>query len=347
MVEKKTNDDHRRNVTGSAIAGAGAVAAGTGLVAGGVPGGKSDFTSVLRMRSGEGKGFKRATSTIRGFAPAAKAAPGGITGFRTHAHKGGLYGFEEEAKKHAKTKPKDPVDAFYRGRNAGKIAPEKSIIRGMTRGRGVANATLAGGVGAAAFGSEYRKPKERVKKAASKTDANRHQRRSDSYNATLAGAGGTGAVAAHAGSKYLDKYRKTYEASASSKVDEAGKLVPGMAGRQKKKISDRTAYKLIRQGKPHPRSMYPTVSDGAAKRSPHLFANVSNENAEKAGKLRGGAAQERHFAEVFGSTSKVVRGFRTPAAIAGAAGAGGLAASHKKPEVKKSSHSAFGVDHAV
>ena len=335
MAEKR--DDRKEllhDVKRHSAAGAGGVAAGVGLAAGGVPGAKSDFSSVFRVKSGEGKGVKRAVSTIRGAAPAAKAVPGGILGFRTSAHRGGTYGFEQQAKADAKKGPaSSSKDAFYRGYNAGKIGPEKKIIRGMTRGRAAANVTMLGGAATAAYGLSQ--PKDRVKKS---------QKDTDRYHATLAGAGTAGAATSHYGSKYLKGQEKKFTGSATRKVDEAGKLVPALAGRKGKRLTLRqmSQHNKKNPGAPYPKTMHPKVSDGAIGRSPEMLAGTDPKTAERAGKLRGAAAQERHFAEVFGSTSKVVRRFRTPSAIVGAAGAGGLAINHVK--VKKS---AFGVDHAV
>lgn len=335
------NDERKEllhDVKRHTAAGAGGVAAGVGLAAGGIPGAKSDFSSVFRVKPGEGKGVKRAASTVRGAAPAAKAVPGGILGFRLSAHKGGNYGFKEQAKADAKKGPAtSSKDAFYRGYNAGKIGPEEKIIRGMTKGRVAANLTMLGGAGSAAYGLSQ--PKDRVKKS---------QKDTDKYHATLAGAGGAGAATSHYGSKYLKGQEKKFERSATRKVDEAGKIAPAMAGRKGQKMNLRQMHKYRQKNGPDapwPKTMYPKVSDGAPGRHPEMLAGVSPKDAQRVGQLRGAAAQERHFAEVFGNTSKVVRRFRTPSAIVGAAGAGGLAVNHVK--VKKDSTSAFGVDHAV
>lgn len=76
--------------------------------------------------------------------------------------------------------------------------------------------------------------------------------------------------------------------------------------------------------------MYPSVSDSAVKNHPEMLKGVSQKTARAAGNLRGAAAQQRHFAEVYGSTAKVVNGMRTPSAIVAGAGAGGLAAARVK-----------------
>lgn len=320
-IYKSEESDRKKNVKGSVIAGAGGVTATTGLAAGGIPGAKSDFTSVFRVKPGQGKGARKVASTIRGAAPAAKAAPGGILGFRAHAHQGGTAGFMQGVKEDTKTKPKDAADAFYRGRNAGKIRPELKMLRGMGKGRKVANAALVGGSAVTGYGLH-----ERKKVSKSRRDV-------DTYNASLVGAAGTGAVATHAVPKFLDSKRKKYEASASRNVDEAGKLVQGLAGRQGKKLTLRQMHKhkVKKPGQPFPQTMYPTVSDSAVKRDPSILHGVDHATARKAGRLRGAATQDRHFAEVLGNTAKHVRRFRTPTAVAATVGAGGLAASgHRK-----------------
>jgi hypothetical protein len=339
-VEK--SDRVKNNRRGSALIGGGSVAAGTGLVAGGVPGAKSDFTSVFRVaeqrQAAAGrKGVRGAAARAKAWTPGFKATPGGILGFRTHAHAGGTYGFQEEAKEAAKKPVKNAADAFYRGRTEGKIAPEIKVMNGMIQGRKVAHGAL--GAGAAAIGAgAYLKHKSKVAKS-------RHS--SDGYNATLVGAGGTGAVVSHGGAAFLDRKRKGYEASAARKVDEAGKLVPGLAGREGKKMNLRQMHQFRQKhgpDAPWPKTMYPSVHDSAVKRSPHIVAGVSEHAAKEAGKLRGAATQERHFAEVMGATAKGVRAFRGPSAIVGAVGLGGLAANSHRNKIKKSL-SGFGVDH--
>jgi hypothetical protein len=319
--------------SGSAIAGAGAVTAAGGLIAGGVPGGKSDFTSVFRVKRGEGKGFKRAASTVKGAAPAAKAAPGGIFGFRTHAHEGGLYGYADDTMKHNRNGA-NARESFRQGRTTGKIGPEMKIISQMKGARKVAHGALGAGVGAVAYGAHR----------ARKTEVKKDDRHTKKYSGALLGAGGTAAVGSHVGSKVLTGQAKKWEKSAAQNVDEAGRLVPRIAGRQKEKISDKKAYKLIRQNKPHPMSSRPSVSDHYIKNNPLTMSGVHPEVARHAGRLRGAAAQEQHFADVYRNTSKVVRRLRTPSLVAAAAGAGGLAAANKKTKVKKNL-SAFGVEH--
>lgn len=341
---EKAESRVKNNRRGSALIGGGSVAAGTGLVAGGVPGAKSDFTSVFRVAQSRAehkakgaKGVRRAASAAASWTPGAKALPGGILGFRTHAHAGGTYGFQEEAKEAAKKPVKNAADAFYRGRTEGKIGPELKVMNGMIQGRKVAHGAL--GAGAAAIGAgAYLKHKSKVAKS-------RHT--SDSYNATLAGAGATGVAATTGASSFLNSKKRKYEVSAANKVDEAGKLVPGLAGREGKKLTLRQMHQFRQKhgpDAPWPKTMYPSVHDSAVKRSPHLLAGVSEHAAKEAGKLRGAATQERHFAEVIGATGKGIKAFRGPSAVIGAVGVGGLAANAHRSKVKKSL-SGFGVDH--
>lgn len=332
-----------RTASGAAIAGAGATTAGVGLAAGGVPGAKSDFSSVFRMKPGDRSGgpVRRARTTVQGALPAAKATPGGILGFRISAHEGGTYGFREEAKAKPSAKARTNKDAFFRARNEGKIAPEEKILRQMSRGRKAANLAFLGGTAATAHGVNRMK-ESRVHKA---------QRHQDQWNGALAGAGAAGATISHGGTKVLTGQKRKWEKKAINSVDEAGRLVPGIAGREGKRLTlkQMDRYKRDNPGKPWPKTMKPSVSDSAIKNQPQLLNGATRANVRRAGELRGAAAQQRHFAEVYGNTAKVVSRFRTPSLVAGATGAGGLAASkweERERRVKKSATtSAFGVDH--
>jgi hypothetical protein len=311
-----------QSASGAAIAGAGVVTAGTGLAAGGVPGAKSDFSALFPKtpkHRAPVTGAKKVVRTVAERAPAVKVAPGGILGFRSSAHRGGHYGFQLKAQEDAKKKIASSSDAYWRGRNAGKIAPEEKIMRHMKVGRGAAGLALVGGSAAAAYGVK----RSKVSKA---------QRHTEQYSGALAGAGVAGAGLSHGGSKVLDSQRRKWETTASRNVDDAGKLVPALAGREGKRLTLRQMHKhkTKNPGKPFPKSMYPLVSDTAIRSNPKLMSGVSPKTAEKAGQLRGAAVQGRHFAEVYGNTAKVVRGLRTPSLIVAGAGAGGLAMSRKK-----------------
>jgi hypothetical protein len=342
MAERK----RKYNDTGSAaLVGSGAVVGTTGAAAGGIPGAKSDFAPVANMKRSQVKGAHRSKQPkVRNAAKTAwdnrkvpKAAPGGIFGFRTSAHRGGLYDYDQKTKEAASKPVESAQDAFKRGRTKGKIAPEQQIIRHMKRGKAAANAAMIGGAGLVATGVG-REVKDEFKKS---------KRQQDTYNGALAGGGATAAGVSHVGSKVLTSQGRKWERRASDNVDRAGRI------KQQNKYKQRTGQ----QGKAFndidwPKTMNPKVSDKKIKQNPDLLKDVHPRHAEKAGELRGAAAQQRHFAEVYRNTSKVVRSFRTPSAVAGAIGAGGLAVSAdsngRKNRVKKSStHSAFGVDHGL
>lgn len=323
-----------RTASGAAITGAGAVTAGTGLVAGGVPGAKADFSSVFRMKPSSGTGVKRAVTTVTGKAPVARALPGGILGFRQSAHRGGLAGFSQMRDSAKKTK--SAHEAFFQGRNAGKIAPEEKVLSHMSRARGGAAAALIGGTAVTAYGVHR-----------SKTPVRKSQRSSERYNGALAGVGAGGLAVSAGGTKALRGQQRHWEKAATKSVDEAGKLVPNIAGREGKRLNLKQMHqhKIKNPGQPFPKTMYPKVTDSQIKRDPKIMAGVKPSTARRAGELRGAAAQQRHFAEVYGNTAKVVGRFRAPSAIVGAAGVGGLmAARRKKSPVSKS---AFGVEHGV
>ena len=284
---------------------------------------------MFRTKPAKGKGVKRAVSHVTGKAPAAKALPGGILGFRTHAHRGGLYDFTERAKEHAKKPAQTASEAYWQGRNAGKIAPEEEIIRHMKGGRKAAGAALVGGAATTAYGMRQAKEeRQRVHKA---------ERHTDKYHGALLGGGGSVAAISHGGSKLLRGQGKKWEGRASRSIDEAGKLVPAIAGREGKKLSLKQIHqhKTKRPGEPFPKTMRPVVTDSAIKRDPKLLSGVHPHVAEKAGRLRGAAAQQTHFAEVYDNTAKVIRRGRAPGLIAAGAGAGGLAASRMKPKKKR------------
>lgn len=338
----KRKEQDRRNITGSALAGAGAVTASTGLAAGGIPGTKPnagvfmEATEKLKeVRDSDKKAPRKAAQAAREGLPAVKQLKGGILGFRTAFHAGGTEGFKQKALEQRKAKTDDAADAFKRGRNVGKISPEIKVMHGMGRGRLVANTAMVGGAGVTAYGLHHRKDK-----------VSKRDRKTDTYNATLLGAGTAGAAVSHGGAKYLDSHKRRYQASASKAVDQAGDLIPKIAGRQGQRMSMKQMDKFKRknghQGKafddiPWPKTMYPKVSDEEIRRKPKLLRNADPSTASQAGVLRGKAAQERHFAEVFDSTAKAVRRFRTPSAVVAGVGAGGLlVASNKKDKVKKS-----------
>lgn len=302
--------EKRKEPSGATIAGAGATTAGVGYLAGGTP---------RKKVSLEGINFNEKPKNARQLVGdkarvASRMGQGGILGFRTTVHEGGLYGFNQAATKDKWSgAPKDSKTAFRHGRNAGKIAPEVKVIRHMSGGRKAAHALAASGVAAAGYGAGKER-KQTVKKADSR-------RKSDAWT----GAGAAGAGISGGGGALLSSQRRRWSKEASRNIDAGGKLVPATAGRRKGRFGRTT--------------MDPSVTDGAIVRN-KLLSGVDVDSARKLGQHRGAAAQARHFAHVYGSTGKVV------ALGGGAASAAALyrGAKGKKTQVQKNL-SAFGVDH--
>lgn len=209
MTQKK---DHV--ASGSAIAGAGAVTAGTGFVAGGVPGAKSNVSAVTDLKLGTKKPMQTAKDLAH-HPRVARALPGGILGFRHNAHAGGIYGFKQQSTKDAWKGPaKDSAEAFWRGRNEGKIAPEETILRHMKGAKQAAGVAMAGGAAATAYGIHRARQK-----------VNKSQRASDKFNGALLGAGGAGAALSGGATHVLRGQERKWAGEASRSTNEAGKLV--------------------------------------------------------------------------------------------------------------------------
>lgn len=288
--------------SGSTIAGAGAVTAGTGLVAGGVPGARSNASGLKNTGTGARRVFRSDSS---GNPPAAKAAPGGIFGYRHAAHKGYTDWAKEDAAHHAKTDAGSRVNHFLRGRGEGKIAPEETIMRHMKMGRRGATAALVGGSAAAVYGV---KRQDEVKKA---------RRDVDSFNGALLGGGAATAAVGGGGAKVLGSQSRKWAQRATEHQNQASKLVPNLANR----------------------------TDDAVQRSPKLLAGKSNKTAEQAGRLRGHATQEKYFSRVYGTNAKMFGRMKNPGLAAAGVGAAGLALSRKKDKGISKNMSAFGVEH--
>jgi hypothetical protein len=311
VVSKKNSD--KRHAQGSAIAGAGAVTAGTGLVAGGIPGVKGSYHDVARLKEPGLAGKARAGAKLGG---------GGVLGYRSAVHEGGVKWFQRVEDKKSKIKNPTPSQTFTRARNQGKIKPELQVLRHMAGAKKVAGAALIGGSAATAYG---------VHRA--KSEVRKDRRRGQAYNATLAGAGATGAAVSTGAGAVLGRQEKKWNNRASHAIDEAGRLIPSMAGRKDPTVTDKQYARQVKRhpGQPFPKSRYPVHSDEAMARDPKKYLHgVSHETAAKAGRLRGDAAQATHFAEVYGDTAKVVRRFRGPSAVVGTVAAGGLLAGRKK-----------------
>src|ERR1043165_6128958 len=153
--------DH--TASGSAIAAGGAVTAGTGFVAGGVPGAKPKVKNFVDLNLGS-KGPKESAKALARHPSAVRAFHGGVLGFRHNAHAGGIYGFKQKATENAWKGPShDSHEAFFRGRTEGKIPPEEQVLRHLKGGKKAAGATMAGGAALTAYG--IHRARQKVSKA--------------------------------------------------------------------------------------------------------------------------------------------------------------------------------------
>lgn len=317
MAEKR-----KSNAGNSALVGAGATTAGVGAIAGGVPGVKSNTGEIMR-RVAERKKAKTVGESAPKYGAknnakvAAQAGRGGILGFRVSNHEAGTYGFKQKATMGEWYPSNEPAKAFKQGRDKGKVAPEEKIIRQMKGGRKVANAALIGGVGAMGYGA-YKSRQNRPGKIGKRDDRKRNDRARNASGAAVGAGGAAFGVAQGAGSLLGNQEKKWYRVRNDSNAA-AARLAPNTKGKNDLDIA--------RGGK-------------------KVFEGVSADNARKAGVHRGTAIQANHFAHVYGGTGKVVRSVRTPAAALAGAGGAGLVMTKPKSKVRKSTTSAFGVDHA-
>lgn len=315
----------RRKAQGGAIAGAGGTAAGIGLIGGGIPGFKSNSSTIGNIKQG---GWAKRTGA------AASSLRGGIFGYRTDAHKGFLRRQQNDEKEHA-GKTTSRVNMYHRGVGSGKIGPEQEIIRHMKAGRKASTVALVGGGAAAAYG--VHRSKEPVKKA---------QHRSDSYNAGLAAGGATAAGASYGGAKLFEHQAKKWAGRSAQHLDEAKKIVPNLGGH---KVTTSARYA------PNPRvpNAIPEKGHKLVANDKKILAGKSKAQAEAAGRLRGAADQGAYFSGVYGKTAKLARKVPRVGLTVAGVGAGGLLASrgasaakehHKKKQISKRM-SAFGVEH--
>jgi len=325
-------DNNQRN---SAMTASGSVLAGTGLVAGGLPGvrepngnnvwllrgatrkkkGKIDRKEDLKPKDPRGMKSPVHPSNlghnVKHLGPLPKA---GILGYRSNVHQS----FIDE--NHSKTKG----NAYVRGNRAGKLIAEDKVVHGMRLARrGSYGLTLGGGALAAT--GMYR-------------SKNNVGKRNDNFqrNATSAVAGGTTlAAVSNAAPKVLDKFSRNYSNSAKKHVLAAHVLHPGMGGLETLPEKRSEVFgNVTRKAK---QTMYPAKTDKELREAGEVGRIRSASVAEQVGRHRGIAAQERHFVEAMDGTSKVIRRLRAPAVAVAAMGAAGLAGHReiKKPDVTK------------
>lgn len=296
-ISKRKNDD----VKNSAIASGGGVVAGLGLLGGGIPGVKSNSEVLENMRDPKKTWGQR---TGAGLA----SMRGGIFGYRTDAHQKALNRLTDNYN-YFHGKDASRTGMHQRGREAGKLAPEKQVITHLKRGRKISNALLVGGAGATYYGikqmKDKKKPPKNLRYEFGKSE------RSDRFYGSLLGAGGTAA-----GSSML-----------------AESIMRGQQKRwaQKKEASLKEAEKII------PRMKVDTASDDIKNNPNKYLTGKSKQEAYDAGFQRGHATQYKYFAHTYGKNAKYARAVRNPALITAGVGAAGLGLSRteKRKSLKK------------
>jgi hypothetical protein len=208
-MDKGSSD--RKEIAGSALTAAGGATAGLGLVGGGIPGFKSNSSTIANMREG---------SKAQRTGAAMSSGRGGIFGYRIDAHTKARTQMLSEKKKHSGDKKLKYGDAFNRGRGTGKIAPETEVIRHLKRGRLLSHGLLAGGAAAAAYGVHT------VKNANGPKTISKSQSEMNRYNGAAVGLGTAGAVGSVAGDKILSGQAKRWKAKENANLGRAQKLVP-------------------------------------------------------------------------------------------------------------------------
>lgn len=215
-ARQSRTDQRRRGEAGNAaLIGSGTVLGTTGLVGGGVPGVRSDYSTIRGLKA---KSVKERVGS------ALSSGRGGIFGFRQDAHQATLEQLRNERHRQS-GRQLDPHQSYQRGRTAGKIGPEVDILRELRRGRRVSHGLLLGGGGLAAAGLHRRN------KGVRKDDRSRLQ----NYHGALLGTGGTvagvGAIGGRALSAQERKWAKkeTKSLTAAGLAHERGR--PELAGR--------------------------------------------------------------------------------------------------------------------
>jgi hypothetical protein len=314
----------RRKAGNGALIGAGGTAAGAGLIGGGIPGFKSDSAELKNLKTGN---FRHRAGSLL------SSGRGGVFGYRADAHQGFLNDQLKDEAAHG-GKPTTRQNHYWRGVGSGKIKPEQEIIRHMKTGKKVSGLALAGGTAAAAYGAH--RSTQKVHKAQKP-----HSDATTASTALLAG-GSTAAGGSYGAARVLEHQGRKWNRRAEGSYAEAAKLVPRMKGSKTHFDPRLTANHRVGRVSPI------RSNDKIGNEANTFLTGKSKVQAEAAGRIRGRAAQEGYFGHVYGKTARMARKVPKPALALAAVGAGGVALSTRKKDVKKSYNprmSAFGVEH--
>jgi hypothetical protein len=274
------SDDRRK----AAATGVGAVGVAAGLAGGGVPGTKATRIAVDYM-SGPVK--HRPGNLVR--ARRAGAFGQRVTGHTIHRDVNLTpEGIERRIPGSGK------AAEFRRASEAGKVAPEDTIIRHLKVGRKVSHGLLGGGAGLVAYGALGRKRRE-VAKADDRRD-------------TQLVAGGTaGAAGSYAAGRVLRSEGRKWAKQAEGSFNEAARLVPALGEPTVKRSS----------------SGVDSVRGAKAKQvTDEMLRGKSKQQVRRAGMLHGAGVNQSYFANTYGSMGKLMRRGVAPVSAGVAVGAG-------------------------
>jgi hypothetical protein len=291
----------RQGHRGAAMTGSGSVLAGTGVLAGGIPGAREPRSlNVWNLHEHQETG--RRTSGLGKAKIIAPLPRAGILGFRANMH----HDFITE------TNAKTGGSAYQQGKRAGQLKSEHSIVRGMRLGRRASYGLTAGGA-ALALAGHRRSQQSKV----GKRDLNR-----GNASAAALGTGATVAGVSQAASTGLGRFGRKYGRSAQQHTLAAQRLAPHYGGLV---VIPAKHNAFGQQVKPAKTTIKPEIPNWKveAERYDRRIKGGAKVKAQ-VGHHRGVAAQERHFAEVFNNTARGFKRARNPALAVAGLGAAGL-----------------------
>jgi hypothetical protein len=304
-IAKSERGDRAR----SAALGTGAVLAGGGFVAGGVPGAKVTANDAIV------EGIKRGTPASR-LTHAAQAAPGGVFGYRHAAHQRFINeNLNLKDQKYTGGTPQH--DKYWAGANKGRVNAEKDVMGYLKRARRVSHGALIGGAGLMA--ASRIKRKERKPGEVGKAERRKKEYQSPSGMAGIVG-GSTLAAGSLGVATHLERKGDEWANQAARAYKRSEKMAPNAGGFDI--INPRSVEPKKRTNVLHVKPHKTFEEIGAE--SGHTLAGQTPKSAGKLGEMHGGAAQNRYFAGQFGGNAKLVRrlGVSSGAGIAALAGYG-------------------------
>jgi len=191
----------------------------------------------------------------------------------------------------------DARDMFMRGREAGKIAPEKDIIRHLKIGRAGSNALLVGGAGLIGAGVYRADQRKKVKKFDQ-----------DAYFGGLLAGGGSLALLSAGGKATLKNQSRRWKRRELNSLEMARRSSPNVA---------------------------PRKTSNAVYGNKSGWKSVTPSQAYAAGLHRGDATQAKYFSMEYRNLARLADKGTKAGIIAGAIGGGALAAGGVKRHLEK------------